>query len=97
MKHFKIKKARSGRWREPAALSQRQWRHLRAIAEAAEPLCKMPRVTKYHFQNLTVSAVPATVLSDVFAVALLAAGSIKKAQTKLQLFFAIKKCITFFF
>lgn len=55
-----------------------------AGAERGEHVHKIPCVTKYDFQNLIISSVKA--LSNIFAVDLFVAETIKKAQIKSQLF-----------
>lgn len=62
-----------------------------AGAERGERVRKIPCVTKYDFQNLVMSSVKATILSNIFAVDLFGAETIKKAQIKSQLFLLYKK------
>lgn len=57
-----------------------------AGAERGERVHKIPCVTKYDFPNLIISSVKATTLSNIFAVDLFVAETIKKAQIKSQLF-----------
>lgn len=57
-----------------------------ASAETGERVHKIPCITKYDFQNLIISSVKATILSNIFAVGLSAAETLKKAQKSCKYF-----------